>query len=114
MSYAGEIVPLSEMFFHEMPELGKDEQEVLQGEQVPELMNHLYGKLESLESFEATEIKKMIKEVQKETGIKGKQLFMPIRVAVTGQMHGPELPNTIEVLGKDKVLSRLKTCLNKY
>ena len=63
-----------------MPELGKDEQEVLQGEQVPELMNHLYGKLESLESFEATEIKKMIKEVQKETGIKGKQLFMPIRV----------------------------------
>ena len=50
----------------------------------------------------------MIKEVQKETGIKGKQLFMPIRVAVTGQMHGPELPNTIEVLGKDKVLSRLK------
>ncbi|MGO2788385.1 MAG: hypothetical protein ACTIBB_01970, partial [Staphylococcus saprophyticus] len=24
------------------------------------------------------------------------------------QMHGPELPNTIEVLGKDKVLSRLK------
>ena len=32
---------------------------------------------------------------------------MPIRVAVTGQMHGPELPNTIEVLEK-KVLSRLK------
>ena len=32
---------------------------------------------------------------------------MPIRVAVTGQMR-PELPNTIEVLGKDKVLSRLK------
>ena len=29
---------------------------------------------------------------------------MPIRVAVTGQMHGPELPNTIEVLGKDKIL----------
>ena len=50
---------------------------------------------------------KTIKEVQ-ETGIKGKQLFMPIRVAVTGQMHGPELPNTIEVLGKEKVLSRLK------
>lgn len=25
---------------------------------------------------------------------------MPIRVPVTGQMHGPELPNTIEVLVK--------------
>ena len=39
---------------------------------------------------------------------KGKQLFMPIRVAVTGQTHGPELPNTIALLGRDKVLSRLK------
>ena len=107
MSYAGEIIPLSEMFFHEMPELGEEEQEVINGEQVPELMTHLYGKLEALEPFEAADIKKTIKEVQKETGIKGKQLFMPIRVAVTGQMR-PELPNTIEVLGKDKVLSRLK------
>ena len=78
---------------------------------MPELMNHLYGKLESLESFEATEIKKMIKEVQKETGIKGKQLFMPIRVAVTGQMHGPELGETIELLGKEKALDHLNKVL---
>jgi nondiscriminating glutamyl-tRNA synthetase len=111
MSYAGEIVPLSEIFFRDEQALGKDEQEILDGEQVPELINHLYGKLEALEPFEAAEIKKTIKEVQKETGIKGKQLFMPIRVAVTGQMHGPELPNTIEVLGKDKVLTRLKKYL---
>nr|WFN99544.1 glutamate--tRNA ligase [Staphylococcus aureus] len=108
MSYAGEIVPLSEMFFKEMPALCEEEQQVINGEQVPELMTHLFSKLEALEPFEAAEIKKTIKEVQKETGIKGKQLFMPIRVAVTGQMHGPELPNTIEVLGKEKVLNRLK------
>ena len=101
MSYAGEIVPLSEMFFHDMPELGEEEQEVLNGEQVPELMSHLYGKLEALNHLKRLKLK-TIKEVQKETGIKGKQLFMPIRVAVTGQMHGPELPNTIEVLGKEK------------
>ena len=111
MSYAGEIVPLSEMFFRDEQELGEEEQEVINGEQVPELMSHLYGKLEELEPFEAADIKKSIKAVQKETGIKGKQLFMPIRVAVTGQMHGPELPNTMEVLGKDKVLNRLKAYL---
>lgn len=33
---------------------------------------------------------------------------MPIRVAVSGQTHGPELPNTIALLGRDKVLNRLK------
>ncbi len=96
MSYAGEIVPLSELFFRDEQILGDDEQEVINGEQVPELMNHLYGKLEVLEPFEAAEIKNNQRS-SKETGIKGKQLFMPIRVAVTGQMHGPELPNTIEV-----------------
>lgn len=56
---------------------------------------------------------KTIKEVQKETGIKGKQLFMPIRVAVTGQMHGPELPNTIEVLEKKSTISFKKICLKQ-
>lgn len=111
MSYAGEIVPLSELFFRDEKELDEASQEVLNGEQVPELMNALYGKLEALEPFEAAEIKKKIKEVQKETGIKGKQLFMPIRVAVTGQMHGPELPNTMEVLGKTKVLRRINQLL---
>ncbi len=33
---------------------------------------------------------------------------MPIRVATTGQTHGPELPNTIQLLGKDRVLARLE------
>lgn len=65
MSYAGEIVPLSEMFFKEMPALGEEEQQVINGEQVPELMTHLFSKLEALEPFEAAEIKKTIKEVQK-------------------------------------------------
>ena len=31
MSYAGEIVPLSEMFFKEMPALGEEEQQVING-----------------------------------------------------------------------------------
>ncbi|MNV99292.1 Glutamate--tRNA ligase [compost metagenome] len=47
--------------------------------------------------------------MQKETGHKGKALFMPIRVAVTGQMHGRDLNATIFLLGKDRVLDRLKS-----
>ena len=69
MSYAGEIVPLSEMFFKDMPELGAEEQEVINGAQVPELMQHLYGKLEALEPFEAAEIK-TIKKFKKKQVLK--------------------------------------------
>ena len=32
---------------------------------------------------------------------------MPLRVATTGQMHGPDLMKTIELLGKEKVKSRV-------
>lgn len=107
MSYAGEIVELSELFFKEELTLNDEAAEVINGEQVPELMRALTAQLEALEIFDAASVKAAIKAVQKETGIKGKNLFMPIRVAVSGQTHGPELPNTIELLGREKVLARI-------
>ena len=48
----------------------------------------------------------------KETALKGKFVFMPIRVALTGQMHGPDLPKTMEVLGKETCLNRIKYVKN--
>jgi nondiscriminating glutamyl-tRNA synthetase len=50
----------------------------------------------------------LFKSVQLETGLKGKDLFMPIRVQITGVLHGPELANVLPILGKDEVLQRLR------
>jgi nondiscriminating glutamyl-tRNA synthetase len=44
----------------------------------------------------------VMKEVQRETGIKGKALWMPIRVMLTGQVHGPDLAKAAEILGIGK------------
>lgn len=33
---------------------------------------------------------------------------MPIRVATTGQTHGPDLPQAISLLGKEKVINRIQ------
>ncbi|MDR0123505.1 glutamate--tRNA ligase [Bacillus pumilus] len=108
LSYGAEIVELTELFFKEQIEYNQEAKEVLAEEQVPEVMASFAGQLERLESFTPDEIKAAIKGVQKETGHKGKKLFMPIRVAVTGQTHGPELPQSIELLGKETVLNRIK------
>lgn len=35
-------------------------------------------------------------------------LFMPCRIATTGQMHGPDLPKALALLGKDTVISRIE------
>lgn len=107
LSYGAEIVELTELFFKDDIQYNREARTVLEEEQVPEVLRVFAEKLEQLDSFTADEIKASIKAVQKETGHKGKKLFMPIRVATTGQTHGPELPQSIELLGKDTVLKRL-------
>jgi nondiscriminating glutamyl-tRNA synthetase len=81
---------------------------VLEGEQVPEVMAAFKMQLEQMEILEPEAIKAAIKTVQKETGHKGKNLFMPIRVVTTGQTHGPELPNAIALIGKEKIIARVE------
>jgi nondiscriminating glutamyl-tRNA synthetase len=50
-----------------------------------------------------------IKYVKEKTGAKGKELFMPIRAALTGKVHGPELDKVFAVLGEKAALKRLKS-----
>ena len=107
MSYGAEIVEITELFFKEDLEFDEEAKEVLSGESVPEVVKNFKQQIEQLETFDAEDIKAAMKAVQKETGHKGKNLFMPIRVATTGQVHGPDLPQAIRLLGKDKILARL-------
>ncbi|XJZ27416.1 glutamate--tRNA ligase [Bacillota bacterium Lsc_1132] len=112
MSYGAEIVELTDMFFKDEAEYEEEAKEILAGEQVPEVLAAFSQELDKLEVFKADGIKAAMKAVQKSTGQKGKNLFMPIRVAVTGQTHGPDLPKAIELLGKEKVQSRLRKIIS--
>lgn len=47
------------------------------------------------------------KAVKENTGRKGKSLFMPLRQALTGMDHGPELDKLLLLIGPDKVKERL-------
>lgn len=113
MSYAGEIVALTEMFFEDYPVLDEGAQKVLAGETVPTVLGAFKEEISQLPEFDVPSIKQAIKNVQKTTGAKGKNLFMPIRVAVSGQTHGPELGDTILLLGKEKTIDHLNKVLNK-
>jgi nondiscriminating glutamyl-tRNA synthetase len=112
LSYGAEIVELSDMFFQEDAVYEEDAKEILAGETVPEVLKAFSQELDQLESFRADGIKAAMKAVQKSTGQKGKNLFMPIRAAVTGQTHGPDLPQAIELLGKNKVQMRINKIIS--
>ena len=48
-----------------------------------------------------------IERVKAETGAKGKALFLPLRLALTGREHGPELKNLLPLIGRERALARL-------
>lgn len=93
--------------FEDAPDLGEEEKEILQGETVPQLLQALEDKVSSIEDFTFEEAKGLMKAIQKETGIKGKNLYMPTRIVLTGVQHGPELANILYLFGKDKILQRI-------
>ncbi|MBU0278703.1 MULTISPECIES: glutamate--tRNA ligase [unclassified Gemella] len=113
MSYGAEIVKLTSLFFKKELEFANEESEILALDTNSKVFEALLEKISSMSEFTAENIKNAIKEIQKETGIKGKNLFMPIRVATTGQMHGPELNLSLELLGKYRVVERIQKILNK-
>jgi len=69
--------------------------------------------LEAIENINRDIFRKIMKIVQNETGVMGKKLWMPIRIALTGQMHGPDLPVSAEILGREKCEKFLKQAIIK-
>lgn len=109
LTCASDIVGLTEMFFRDRLEYSEEARAVLDEPQAPQVLSAFRGKLAAhIGPLDAETYKGLIKEVQKETGAKGKQLFMPIRAAVTGQTHGRDLNETLALLGRDKLLQRLE------
>ena len=111
LTHGAEIVELTDLFFRTTITYNEEANKILNEEQVPEVLDAFRNEIGSLTNFDVQDVKAAIKAVQKQTGQKGKRLFMPIRVAVTGETHGPELPAAISLLGKDIVLSRLEALL---
>lgn len=111
MSYGAEIVELTKQFFVEEIKFDEEELEILKQDTTVAVFEDFLEKLEVAGDFTSENIKTLIKTIQKDTGVKGKNLFMPIRIASTGSMHGPELNTSLELLGRDRVVARVKAAL---
>jgi len=115
LEYMAQITDYVPLFIGDTVEINEDSaMEMIKLDHVPTLIDALVEKFESAETFEAPDVKVLFKAVQKETGIKGKNLFMCTRIAVTGQEHGSDLMETIAILGKDNVIKRMQSVKEKY
>ncbi len=76
-----------------------------------QVLAHFLKKLNSVNEVNVDIFRNIMKDVQQETGISKEDLWMPIRVALTGATHGPDLPVVIEIFGKEKISRFLSQAL---
>ena len=80
----------------------------------PRSRETLHDVLHAIESFpEVTPDgwPSLVSQLEERTGRKGKDLFSPLRAGITGKMKGPELVKTFPLLGKERIIRRLKMAL---
>lgn len=86
----------------------------LKEEHTATVLNSFVEQLEQIDELCYDNAKAPLKAVQQATGYKGKQLFMTVRAAISGQQHGVDLNDLLVLLGKERVLKRVKYTLEHY
>ena len=73
-----------------------------------EILGEISKSLGNLETWRAQSIGESMQKVAQDSGIKNSDFFMILRVAVTGRKISPPLNESMEILGKEKTLKRVK------
>ena len=109
LNYGKEIDELTKDFFKSDFNIASEAQEFLDSDPViPEVIKCFKNEIENIPEWTVDNINTAINNVKNKVNVKGKLLYMPIRIKVSGLMHGPELADTIYLIGQDIVLERLK------
>lgn len=109
-----ELTTLSEIgshidiFFDDKYETTTEAKEILEKDEARKVVKAFAEYLKTSDEDTQKIYSDAIKHTKEKTGMKGKELFMPIRAALTGKVHGPELDKVFAILGKDTALNRLK------
>ncbi|MCL1917503.1 MAG: glutamate--tRNA ligase [Peptococcaceae bacterium] len=88
-------------------DLDEEAREVLRGSAVGVVREAFRSRLEGVSELDGVRVKSILKQLGKDLGLKGKDIFMPLRVSVTGQMHGPDLDRVFALLGVENILARM-------
>ncbi len=107
LSCGQEIIELVELFFKNDIESNEECLNILNQEEASVVLKTFKNEVDNI-NWEVDNINDTINNVKEKTGIKGKMLYMPIRIKASGKVHGPDLVNTLYLLGKEKVIERLK------
>ena len=95
-------------FFFKKFELDDEAKEIKDTQDYDIVLDTLISELKNIEEVGVKNYKELLKTIQEKSQRSGKALFMSLRVAVTGSVHGPDLKFIFAVLGKEGILKRLE------
>ncbi|MHB1653566.1 MAG: glutamate--tRNA ligase [Desulfitobacteriaceae bacterium] len=108
LSYMAQVKDFVQYFSgREVSVVEGEAEEILLGEQIPEVLALFREKILQIEALNVESAKAILKSITKQLKLSGKLVYMPIRIALTGQMQGPEIYHIIPLLGRENVLARL-------
>jgi nondiscriminating glutamyl-tRNA synthetase len=114
IDYGAQIPEKVAMYFSDEFEFENEEAAaVLKEETAPMVMKALLEELKALPELNRDTVKAAFKKVQKANKLKGQQVYMPIRVTLTGNQHGPELAEMIPLFGLERTEKRILKSLEK-
>ncbi len=107
-----EVPGLIKFFFEEdMPINTAENKAILGTENAKKILEKVLSSLDKFDFLNPQACKKTVDEIGKELGLKGKDLYWPIRVAISGSNKGPDLGLIISLLGKDRIKDRIERAL---
>jgi nondiscriminating glutamyl-tRNA synthetase len=95
------------IFVDEKFQISEEASVILRGKTASHVLNVLREMLVQNNISDQNFYPALINSVQRKTGLKAKELYMPIRAAITGRTSGPELEKIFSILGKESILRRL-------
>lgn len=108
-----EVVPMTKFLFEESVEIDpKAVAKVLSKETALLVLKSAEEKLSDLDGFVSSEIESVLRTIPEELSVKARDAFQPIRVAVAGSIVSPPLFESLELLGKEKTLERIRMTRN--
>ncbi len=112
ISFGDEVEQQATIFFGDNLEVLETEaKEILRKPISKDVLRSFLNEMKTAADIDIEVFKNIMKTVQQQTGVKKDDLWMPIRVALTGVTHGPELPMVIEIFGKKKILNYVQQAL---
>ena len=78
------------------------------GPERADYLREVASRLEAVEEWRHDELERVLRELQSERALSSKQAFQPVRAAVTGTLVSPPLFESLELLGQERTLVRLR------